>query len=177
MTSSKVHISLDSQIIACSVGEIASTFAGLLHEMKVAVPFLHANDREVLRKIMACEPATLTVAELFPDFERGSEAHDTLRRLRTAQFIRPAGRDMWDRGSQIDIKPFARLAWNRIGEAGIFGDEPERELDIVEDDEIDLSRPEVNDPEEAATIHAKKSGAEMWEDDDVLDYLKDDTKD
>jgi hypothetical protein len=169
-----MHAALDTLTASCTAEEIADVFAGLLREMQDAVPFLHDDDRAALRQIMAHDPGTLTVAEVFPDFARGSEAHFALRRLRTAQFIRPGGRDMWERESLIDIKPFARLAWDRLGEAGIFG-EPENEEPDVE--EIDLSLPEVNDPTEAATVRGKKTEAAAWEDDDVLDYLKDDTKD
>ena len=173
MTSSKMHAALDTLTASCTAEEIADVFAGLLREMQVAVPFLNDQDRAALRQIMAHDPGTLTVAEVFPDFSRGSAAHYSLRRLRTAQFIRPAGRDMWDRESRIDIKPFARLAWDRLGEDGIFGT-PEKEEPDVE--EIDLALPEVNDPTEAVTMRGKPRAAD-WDDADVLDYLKDDTKD
>jgi len=43
--------------------------------------------------------------DVFPEFARDSEAHATLRRLRTAQFILPAGRDMWSPNERIAIKP------------------------------------------------------------------------
>lgn len=173
MTSSKMHAALDTLTASCTAEEIADVFAGLLREMQAAIPFLHDDDREALRQIMAHDPGTLTVGDVFPDFARGSEAHFALRRLRTAQFIRPAGRDMWEHESRIDIKPFARLAWDRLGEEGIFGT-PEKEDPDVE--EIDLALPEVNDPTEAATVRGKPRAAN-WEDNDVLDYLKDDTKD
>jgi hypothetical protein len=182
MTPSKMDISLDAYTVACTAEEIGDVLVSLLREMRVAAPLLTDTDRVALRQIMAHPPGTLTVAEVFPDFTRGSVAHFVLRRLRTAQFIRPVGRDMWERESRIDIKPFARLAWERLGEAGIFRDPsetgavPELEVAEPEKDEIDLSLPGVNDPGEAATIRAKKTDAASWNDDDVLDYLKDDTK-
>ena len=121
MTKSDVHINLDAFTIDCTPEEIAEIFAGLLREMRAAAPFLQDDDLVALRQIMEHEPGTLTVAEVFPGFTRGSRSHSSLRRLRTAQFIRPAGRDMWEPESLIDIKPFARLAWNLLGESGIFG--------------------------------------------------------
>ncbi len=59
---------------------------------------------------------------------------------------------MWMSETQIDIKPFARLVWDRLGEAAIFGSEPESDEED-EGEEIDLALPEVNDdPTEAVTM-------------------------
>ena len=123
---------------------------------------------------MSYESGALTVADVFPDFQRESAAHVALRRLRTAQFILPAGRDMWDRTQHIAIKPFARLVWDRLGEVAIFGDEPEELLEPAEPDpeEIDLALPSVNAPDNAETVRAKGKTAK-WDDDDVLDFLQD----
>jgi hypothetical protein len=175
MTMSDVHIPLDTTTIDCTAEEIAGVFAGLLREMRAAAPFLQDDDRIALRQVMEHEPGTLTVSEVFPGSKRGSRAHTSLRRLRTAQFIRPAGRDMWDAESRIDIKPFARLAWERLGESGIFGDASETVAD-PDGEEIDLALPEVNDPAKPDTIRTQRAGAAAWQDDDVLDYLKDETK-
>jgi hypothetical protein len=150
-------------------------FAGLLREMRVAVPFICTAERQALRQIMAHESGALTVGDLFPDFSRESEALITLRRLRTAQFIRPAGKDVWERDSRIEVKPFARLAWARLGEAAIFGEVPD--ADPVEED-IDLALPEVNTAvnekgsEETMRVQKNKE-ASKWDDegDDVLDFL------
>lgn len=174
MTTSEVHINLDEATIACTAEEIAAAFEGLLREMRAAAPFLQASDRAALRQIMGHESGELTVSDVFPDFARGSESHSALRRLRTAQFIRPGGRDMWDGGTRIDVKPFARLAWDRLGEAGIFGEEGSRSE--PDEEEIDLSLPEVDDPGEAATLRSKKTDAAKWDDDDILDYVKDETQ-
>jgi hypothetical protein len=191
MPQSKVHVALDSLTVACTADEIAAVFDGMLREMRAAVPFLGEDDRAALRRIMDDDSESLTVADVFPEFARGSEAHASLRRLRTAQFIRPGGRDRWDGDSAIEVKPFARLAWNRLGEAAIFGEEPEEEesheveaggeeaaeANAAVEEEIDLSLPDVNDPDEVVTVRGKKAGAAAWEDDDVLDFLKDDKKD
>ena len=60
------------------------------------------------------------LASLFPEFTRESEGHKTLRRLRAAQFVRPARTGRWDPQEPIEVKPFARLMWDRIGEDAIF---------------------------------------------------------
>ncbi len=174
MTQSDIELDLGTEALTCTPEEIAAAFAGLIREMRAAAQFITPTERAALRRIMSYDSGTLTVAEVFPDFERDSEAHASLRRLRTAQFILPAGRDMWDRDQRIAIKPFGRLVWDHLGEAGIFGDAPEDEDD--RDAEVDLSRPDVNEPDAKETVRSKNKNAADWDDDDVLDYLKDDTK-
>src|SRR5262245_28752782 len=128
MTQSELDLELGTEVMSCTAEEIAAVLAGQLREMRAAVPFISAPERATLRRIMAHD-GPLTVGDGFPDFVRGTEEHLTLRRLRTAQFIRPAGRDMWERGEGIEIKPFARLVWDRLGEAAIFGDAPDAEAE------------------------------------------------
>lgn len=186
MTKSNVHITLDAITLACTADEIGSVFDGILREMRAAAPFLTDEDRAALRRIMAHEAGALTVGELFPDFARGSGEHLTLRRLRTAQFVRPGGRDMWDRESPVEVKPFARLAWDRLGEAAIFGDAPAvepPETSVAEpaaagEEEVDLALPDVDEPEgepeeEVVTVGSKEHRAAGWDEDDVLDFLND----
>lgn len=171
MTQSDIELDLGSATMSCTAEEVAAALAGLLREMRAAVPFIRPEERDALRQIMAHAGGAPTVADVFPDFARDSEAHITLRKLRTAQFIRPADRDRWDLDERIEIKPFARLLWDRVGEAQIFGDLSEP----VE--EIDLALPGMDDPEGAPTERVKgKKPAEQWGDDDVLDFLSDDTK-
>jgi hypothetical protein len=172
MTQSEIELDLGEETVSCTPEEIATAFAGLLREMRAAAAFVTAEERAALRKIMSYDSGALTVADVFPDFERDSAAHVALRRLRTAQFILPAGRDMWDRDQHVAIKPFARLVWDRLGEAAIFGDEEEKKPADPDPEEIDLSLPEVNAPENAETVRAKGKTA-AWDDDDVLDFLQD----
>ena len=172
MTQSEIELDLGEETVSCTAEEIATAFAGLLREMRAAAAFVTPEERAALRKIMSYDSGALTVADVFPDFERESAAHVALRRLRTAQFILPAGRDMWDRDQRIAIKPFARLVWDRLGEAAIFGDEEEEKRVGTDPAEIDLSLPEVNAPENAETVRAKGKTA-AWDDDDVLDFLQD----
>jgi hypothetical protein len=119
MKPSEVQIEVGTATMTCTAGEIGDTLAGLLAEMRAVLPKLRPDEHEVLRRIMGSEGA-LTVADVFPDFARESEGHKTLRRLRAAQFVRPAGPGHWDRGVVILVKPFARLMWNHLGEDGIF---------------------------------------------------------
>jgi hypothetical protein len=166
-----LELDLGTTTMNCTTDEVAATFAGMLREIRAAAKFIRPDERAALRHIMENASGTLTVADVFPNFERDSDAHMTLRRLRTAQFIIPAGRDMWDHDERIAIKPFARLVWDRLGEAGIFEPLPPQ-THTEPEEEIDLAMPEVNEPDEAATVRVRnKSGA--WDDDDVLDFLSD----
>jgi hypothetical protein len=167
MAQSEIELDLGTEAIACTAKEIAEAFAALLREMRAALPFILPHERAALRRIMSYESAALRVAEVFPDFERESPAHVALRRLRTAQFILPAGRDMWERDQHIAIKPFARLVWDRLGEAALFGDPPAK----PDADDIDLSLAQVEEPNEGETVRVPNRAA--WEDDDVLDFLQD----
>jgi hypothetical protein len=191
MTMSKVHVPLDALTLSCTPDEIAAVFDGILREVRAAVPFLTDEDRSALRYIMGHRSGELTVADLFPDFARESAAHVSLRRLRTAQFIRPGGRDVWEPGSPIDIKPFARLAWDRLGEAAVFGEAQENEETeaavpdgTAAEEEVDLALPDVNEPgeeeepqeeeeREPVGVGSKEHRAAGWNDDDVLDFLND----
>jgi hypothetical protein len=180
MTQSDIELDLGAETLACSAEEAAAVFAGLLREIQAATQHIRRDERLALRRIMATESGTLTVADVFPDFERESDEHMTLRRLRTAQFILPAGRDVWEPDQRIAIKPFARLAWDRLGEAALFGDAPEEEQLEEEQpeepqpvEEIDLALPEVHETDAAETVRLKgKKAADQWNDDDVLDFLR-----
>jgi hypothetical protein len=172
MTKSEIELDLGTETLTCTTEEIAAALAGLLREMRAAAALIRPDERTVLRRIMSYDSGALTVGEVFPDFQRDSEAHTTLRRLRTAQFILPAGRDMWDRDQRIAIKPFARLAWDRLGEASLFGELPESET-ADDEDAVDLSLPEVNEPEDGETLPTNNRNTGMWDDDNVLDFLND----
>ncbi len=170
MTQSDIEFDLVTATMSCTADEVATTFAGMLREMQAAAPFIAQHERETLRWIMAHDSGSMTVGSVFPNFARDTEALTTLRKLRTAQFIRPAGRDMWDRDEHIAIKPFARLVWDRLGEDAIFGPEEETPA-AVPVEEIDLSLPEVNEPESKETVRLKNKDVAQWDDDDVLDFL------
>ena len=71
---------------------------------------------------MAHAGAPLTVRDLFPDFEREGEGHKTLRRLRASQFLYPARTGRWEPDEPVAVTPFARIAWDRVGEERIFSE-------------------------------------------------------
>lgn len=120
MKQSLIEIDLGAITMSCTADEIAATLAALLGEMRAVIPKLRQDERDVLRQIMSQDSGALTVAEVFPDFARESEGHKTLRRFRAAQFVRPARTGRWDLDEPIEIKPFARLMWDHIGEDAIF---------------------------------------------------------
>lgn len=170
MTSTEIELALGTESLTCSTDEIATAFAELLREMRAAAQFISADERAALRRIMSYDSGSLTVAEVFPEFARNSEEHTALRKLRTAQFILPAGRDVWERDQHIAIKPLARLVWDKLGESAIFGDTDRRAEPDAE--EIDLTLPNVNAPDKAETVRVKNKAA-AWDDDDVLEFLQD----
>lgn len=167
----ELELDLGSGTIRCTADEVAAAVAGVLREMRTAAPFVTAHEQQTLRWIMAHDSGSLTVGEVFPDFDRDTDALTALRRLRTAQFIRPLERDRWEAAEHIEIKPLARLIWDRLGEAAIFGDAPEEE-DAA--DAIDLSLPDVNATDNVPTTPLPKKQL-GWDEADVLEFLNDDS--
>lgn len=157
MKSSELELDLGTVAMRCTADEVAATLAALLEEMRGVIPKLRPDEREVLRHIMGRESGTLTVGDVFPHFIREGEGHKTLRRFRAAQFVRPAVTGRWDPDERIEVKPFARLMWDRVGEAEIFGEQPTVAENAPDDDDddmvIDLAEPQ------------------KWETDDVLDNI------
>jgi hypothetical protein len=199
MTQSDIELELSTETFHCTAEEVALVFAGILREMRVAAPHVTAEEREMLRLIMSHPGGTLTVGDVFPDFDRDSdrdsEALTALRRLRTAQFIRPAERDRWEAAERIEIKPFARLVWDKLGEAAIFGDEPENPTDDAifgavdepaeeeqkgpehtpppKTSDIDLVLPGLDEPPGARTLRMSNRNGTAWDEADVMDFLND----
>jgi hypothetical protein len=120
MSTSELQLDMGTVTMKCTNEEVAATLAALLGEMRAVIPRLREDERDILRQIMSHDSGALTVGELFPEFARESEGHKTLRRLRAAQFIRPAVTGRWDPQEAIEVKPFARLMWDRVGEETIF---------------------------------------------------------
>jgi hypothetical protein len=167
-------IDLGKIAINCTLAEIETTFYWLLVEMRAALPRLRPDERAVLRQIMANESDSLKVSDVFPDFKRESEGHKTLRRLRAAQFIRPAKTGRWDADEKIGVKPFGWLVWNRCGEASLFKDMIVDEHvsdcdDSGGDAVIDLASPDVNQVE--ASVCMRIQDDDVSETDDLLDVL------
>lgn len=201
MTGSETELTLDlgTETVHCTTDELAAVVAGALREMRAAAPFVSPHERQILRGIMRHESGSLTVGDVLPDFNRNSDALTALRRLRTAQFIRPAGRDHWEATRHIEVKPLARLLWDRLGEAALFGDAPEdeehpneghaaadndRTLPAETDataparatpdvsEEIDLSATGADEADSTPPLPQKKAD---WDEADVLEFLNDDS--
>jgi len=153
MKPSELEIDLGTVRMQCTPDEIAATLQWLLLEMRSVTPRLRADEREVLRQIMSHENGTLTVGELFPDFARESEGHKTLRRLRAAQFVRPAKTGHWVSEERIEVKPFGRLMWDRVGEARLFFDSAE--VPLVTPD-VEAEPAEVREAEPVAEPAAEQ---------------------
>jgi hypothetical protein len=104
--------------------ELDETLTSLITEMRAITSGLRDGERATLKKIMASESKTLTVQDLFDPvgFKRDSDDHATLRKLRDAQFIRPAGGGSWAAHKHVEIKRFGRLMWDKIGERKLFGE-------------------------------------------------------
>jgi hypothetical protein len=178
MNASELTLDLGTVTMTCTTEEVAATFAWLLTEMQAAVPRLRPDERIRLRIIMSQESGTLTVGDVFPDFQRDSEEHKTLRRLRAGQFIRPAVSGRWELDELIEVKPFGRLMWERVGEEGIFPTPARLQPAVPASvsfeepvEELDLAAPEVNDP--ATDEDRERQPVAAWSDNDVLDYLND----
>ena len=166
MTQSPVQLDLGSATMNCTAEEIAATLASLLNEMRLVIPRLREDERDLLRQIMSRDSGTLRVADVFPDFARESEGHKTLRRLRAAQFVRPERTGRWDPDEPIEIKPFARLMWDHIGEDAIFAGAQAVPMAAPADDVVDLTV----DPDERQSVLAATAIAPQGpEQEDVLD--------
>jgi hypothetical protein len=193
MAESRVQIPLGKMTLNCSIEEIAATYSWLLLEMFAATPRLRSDEREVLRQIMTHENESLTVSDLFPEFTRESESHKTLRRLRAAQFIRPAKTGRWDPNEKIEVKPFGWLMWNQFGEDIIFGDSNGHNCacnghnhnggvcgNKADDAVIDLASPDVNKADDAEidlaspVVNEVESIGPMLQADEALDAKDDD---
>ena len=177
MTESQVQIPLGTMTINCSIEEISATYSWLLLEMFAATPRLRPDERKVLRQIMTHESESLAVGDVFPEFTRESESHKTLRRLRAAQFIRPAKTGRWEANEKIEVKPFGWLMWNQIGENVIFGEcnghnhhGGERE-NKAEEEEIDLASPGVDEVEPNEPV-LQADDVFLAKDDDLIDLFE-----
>ncbi|HSQ55485.1 MAG TPA: hypothetical protein VLM40_07045 [Gemmata sp.] len=183
MSTTEFELDLGTLKMHCPSEEVAAGFACLLREMQFVVRVLRADERVALRLIMSRPSGSLRVCDVFRDFARESESHKTLRRLRAAQFIRPAETGAWTREEPITVKEFARMLWERLGEGEIFARDPE-EVELGLEQEPPAAQPAEPPPaavETEKTAFAEqaiassepedveKVAARMWEDDAVVD--------
>jgi hypothetical protein len=183
MSVSELELDLGTAAMSCTAEELAAAMASFLREMRSVAALLRPDERVALRMIMSRESGTLSVGEVFRGFSRDSEAHKTLRRLRAAQFVRPAKSGSWNSEEYIEVKPFARLIWDRVGEGTIFAEES---ADVVLNGEEDLpmaepvaapqpapraAQPGTIQPEAVPTdeVDVEQVAMSVWEDDAVVD--------
>ena len=179
MSQPEVTLNLGGAAMDCTADDLAEALAGHLREIRSVVRLLRPDERVALRAIMSRPGGTLRVADVFHDFSRESEAHKTLRRLRAAQFIRPAETGRWDPDERIEVKPFARLLWDRLGEGEIFAAEADAEADedeiVVTPDaeetarEVPVAEPAAAEEAGQAAEEAEPPAAAAWEQDAVVD--------
>lgn len=123
MLPTEFELDLGTATLHCPAAEVSTAFASLLEEARAFARNLRSGERALLRRIMAHRGEPLAVRDLFPGFVRESRGHRTLRRLRTAMLVRPQGGGCWQADSRIEVRPFGRLVWDRLGEAGFFPDD------------------------------------------------------
>jgi hypothetical protein len=183
MSVSELELDLGTAAMNCTAEELAAAMTSFLREMRSVAGLLRPDERVALRMIMSRETGTLTVGEVFRGFSRDSEAHKTLRRLRAAQFVRPAKSGHWVPEERIEVKPFARLIWDRVGEGTIFADvvlNGEEDLPMAEPVAAPqpiptvvpkAAQPGTIQPEAVPTdeVDVEQVAASVWEDDAVVD--------
>jgi hypothetical protein len=175
MRASELEIDLGTVTMNCTTDEIAATLAALLHEMRSVLPRLREDERDVLRQIMSRDSGALTVGDVFSSFTRESEGHKTLRRLRAAQFVRPAMTGRWALDEPIEVKAFARLMWDHVGEDAIFAGAPAIPTAAPVEEVVDLGEVEVAAKAEEAAVEvaskAEEAAVEEQPADDVVDLM------
>jgi hypothetical protein len=120
ITVSEVTLNFVFGSVTFKIDELNQTLTSILDEMRLITSELRSDERQLLRKIMSSASGTFTVSELYLNFQKGSEPHETLRRLRDAQFIRPLGGGRWEADKQIEIKAFGKLMWEKVREDKLF---------------------------------------------------------
>lgn len=174
MPQANVQVPLGTITLNLTIDQLASTYSWLLAEMLAATPRLRPDERTVLRRIMGRASGSLTVGELFPHFTRESEEHKTLRRLRAAQFIRPANTGRWELDEPIEVKPFGELMWRQFGEESLFNDgAASGQANGSKSDELvlDLASATVHESQSHETvIHADEEEFAAT-DEDMIDLL------
>jgi hypothetical protein len=117
---SEVTLNLGFVSVKFKVDELDSSLKSIVDEMRTIASSLQPDEREKLRELMSKASGTLKVTDIYPHFQSGTPEHDTLRRLRDAQFIRPLERGRWRPDSHIEIKIFGKLMWEKVGEDKLF---------------------------------------------------------
>jgi hypothetical protein len=118
----KLKINVLGQEIELTTTEASKTFEELISEIKMIVNKITPDEREKLKQIMQEKSGRYTVKEVFQNFnrEKDNAALETLRKFRDAQFVRPQGGGQWQIEKRIEIKPFGKLMWEKVGSEKLF---------------------------------------------------------
>lgn len=104
----KVKIRLSSgQEIVLTAAESKDAAGTLLDEVDRLIRRLTDDDKALLAKIIDQGGAVL-IEQVLPGFRRDTPEHESLRRLRDCQLIRPVGSGRFEAGKYLEIKPFGR---------------------------------------------------------------------
>jgi len=79
----------------------------LLEEVDELIKNLDDKDKDLLEQV--CRSNKITVEDLIPEFKRDSPEHQSLRKLRDCQLIKPKEPGQWDSKKEIIVKPFGRI--------------------------------------------------------------------
>lgn len=118
----KLKINVLGQEIELTTTQASKTLEELIGAIKRIVKEITDNEKEQLEKIMQAESGHYTVKQVFPNFNRADDnpALKTLRKFRDAQFVRPQGGGQWQREKKIEIKPFGKVIWEKVGSEKLF---------------------------------------------------------
>jgi len=117
-----VKVNLGFMSVTFVEDELDETLASLVEEMRIITKDLSTGEQDILHKIMG-SASPLLVSDVFDGFERKTKEHETLRKLRDAQFVRPKERGTWRANKHIAIKPFGRVMWDKIGPKQLFNND------------------------------------------------------
>lgn len=96
------------QVFELSTTEVSSIAQDLLLETDALIRDLDEPAKKILARIVA-SPRSLTVEQAAPGFTRGSPEHDSLRKLRDCQLIRPVEGGRFQPEKHIEIKRFGQV--------------------------------------------------------------------
>ncbi|MEW6491732.1 MAG: hypothetical protein AB1589_04170 [Cyanobacteriota bacterium] len=118
----KLKINVLGQEIELTTTEASKTLEELVGAIKSIVKEITPDERKQLEQIMQAESGRYTVKDVFPNFNRAEDnaALKTLRKFRDAQFVRPQGGGQWQREKGIEIKPFGKFIWEKVGSENLF---------------------------------------------------------
>jgi hypothetical protein len=93
--------------IRLTASEVRGAALELVVEADAYIRDLGPDEKEILAKVVN-SVRTPKVKDIIPGFLRGTKEHDSLRKLRDAQLIRPAGGGHFEADKHLEIKKFGQ---------------------------------------------------------------------